>query len=59
MLDDDIVVADGRSVQCRISIGAAWNADGSIHADEMVRRADSALYEAKHAGKHTVRFASS
>ncbi len=57
LLDDDVVLADGRTVPCRLSIGAAWRASGAVETGALVRRADEALYEAKHAGKHTVRIA--
>ncbi|MGB3734209.1 MAG: sensor domain-containing diguanylate cyclase [Ilumatobacter sp.] len=56
LMDDDIVLADGRSVACHLSIGAAWCSSGWVETDELVRSADRALYEAKLDGKHTVRY---
>lgn len=57
LLDDDVVLSDGRSVRCRLSIGAAWDTGRRIDTEALVRSADAALYDAKHAGKHTVRVA--
>lgn len=59
LLDEDIVLRDGRSVPCRLSIGASWTRDGSANVDDLVRQADGALYDAKRSGKHAVRVATS
>jgi diguanylate cyclase (GGDEF)-like protein len=39
-----------------VSIGIAIFPDDGLSADELVRHADAALYEAKHAGRSTFRF---
>ena len=46
---------DGCAVQTRASIGIAMRT-GHIGAEELVRRADVAMYHAKGAGKNTFRF---
>ena len=37
-----------------ISVGMAQFPDGVTHADELIREADKALYEAKRAGKNRI-----
>jgi diguanylate cyclase (GGDEF)-like protein len=48
--------ADGRKVTCTASIGVALH-DRPETADDWMKRADRALYEAKAAGRDTVRVA--
>lgn len=55
--DGNVELTNGRSLPCRLSIGAVWSADGSEGSAGLVRRADEALYEAKQSGKGTVRVA--
>jgi diguanylate cyclase (GGDEF)-like protein len=49
----------GREVRLRASIGGALSGAGPIAADELVRRADGALYEAKRSGRGRVAWAGS
>ncbi len=41
---------------CSCSIGAALFSKGNESAEELLKRADTAMYQAKHAGRNTVRF---
>ncbi len=56
VLDEPIRVMD---VSCVIgcSIGAALFPDHARDVDQLVKQADTAMYEAKRAGKNTIRFA--
>ncbi len=45
----------GESVNVSASIGIASRADASIGADELIKEADEAMYEAKRAGKGRVK----
>jgi diguanylate cyclase (GGDEF)-like protein len=47
-------VADEVEVPLRCSVGAAVSGSGTATADELVRAADTALYEAKNAGRDQV-----
>jgi diguanylate cyclase (GGDEF)-like protein len=49
------VTVDGESTWVRSSVGIATVAAGSLHADELLRQADIAMYRAKEAGKSQVR----
>jgi diguanylate cyclase (GGDEF)-like protein len=49
------VTVDGESTYVRSSVGIATVAAGSLHADELLRQADIAMYRAKEAGKSQVR----
>lgn len=44
----------GRKIQVGASIGIAYD-DGAMSADELIRNADLAMYDAKRAGKHCYR----
>ncbi|WP_421245427.1 bifunctional diguanylate cyclase/phosphodiesterase [Aeromonas sanarellii] len=44
----------GRKIQVGASIGIAYD-DGAMSADELIRNADLAMYDAKQAGKHCYR----
>jgi diguanylate cyclase (GGDEF)-like protein len=44
-------VLDGHEVKVTTSIGIALNSGGDIEPDDLVRNADTAMYEAKRAGK--------
>ncbi|MGE6181911.1 bifunctional diguanylate cyclase/phosphodiesterase [Aeromonas media] len=44
----------GRKIQVGASIGIAYD-DGAMGADELIRNADLAMYDAKQAGKHCYR----
>ncbi|MCJ2009157.1 EAL domain-containing protein [Methylobacterium sp. J-092] len=46
---------DGRSVEIGVSIGFTVCSDGDVGSDELFKRADIALYEAKAAGRNTYR----
>jgi diguanylate cyclase (GGDEF)-like protein len=52
-LEPDFEV-DGHELDISVSIGIAWASDDSDTFDELVRRADDAMYEAKAAGKGRV-----
>lgn len=45
-----------RTYHCTSSVGIAMFRDQSISANELLKRADTAMYEAKAAGKNTLRF---
>ncbi len=45
-----------RSYQCTSSIGIALFKDQSVSADDLMKRADTAMYQAKAAGRNTLRF---
>jgi diguanylate cyclase (GGDEF)-like protein/PAS domain S-box-containing protein len=47
---------NGHDYQCTPSIGISLFADGPRECDELMKRADMALYSAKAAGRNTVRF---
>jgi diguanylate cyclase (GGDEF)-like protein len=44
----------GQSIRSTVSVGFAC-ADGDVNLDELISRADAALYEAKHGGRNLVR----
>ena len=44
----------GRKIQVGASIGIAYD-DGAMSADDLIRNADLAMYDAKRAGKHCYR----
>ncbi|MDO8597579.1 MAG: PAS domain S-box protein [Sulfuricaulis sp.] len=46
---------EGRTVAVHTSIGIAFFDGGAIEPDELIKRADVALYEAKNAGRNTYR----
>jgi EAL domain-containing protein (putative c-di-GMP-specific phosphodiesterase class I) len=50
------VVVDGQQLHITASIGVAVHQSGVADADELVRRADLALYRAKHDGRGRLRF---
>jgi diguanylate cyclase (GGDEF)-like protein/PAS domain S-box-containing protein len=45
-----------RSYQCTASIGITLFRDQSVSVDELLKRADTAMYQAKAAGRNTLRF---
>ena len=45
-----------RNYHCTASIGIALFSDNSLSVDELMKRADTAMYEAKAAGRNTLRF---
>ncbi|MFT3818922.1 MAG: EAL domain-containing protein [Rubrivivax sp.] len=49
-------VLDGGEVLSTASIGVAVSVAGEVSAEELLRRADTAMYEAKRAGRNGVRF---
>ncbi len=51
------VQVDGKSIPVTVSIGLAWTASAAYSQQECLKRADLALYEAKHAGRNQVRAA--
>ncbi len=54
----EIGLDDGSAVQTGISIGIALYPDDSTHADELLRSADQAMYQAKGGGRNGFRFCS-
>lgn len=48
-------LGDGVSYRARLSVGVGWSKSSRIDMDELVRLADTALYEAKAGGKGVVR----
>ena len=50
------IVHDGQQLHIAASIGVAVHQSGAADADELVRRADLALYRAKHEGRGRFRF---
>ncbi|WP_269475810.1 putative bifunctional diguanylate cyclase/phosphodiesterase [Aeromonas veronii] len=53
-ISDQQIEQGGRKIQVSASIGIAYD-DGSMGADELIRNADLAMYDAKQAGKHCYR----
>ncbi len=47
---------ESHSVHCTASIGIALFRDQSLSVDELMKRADTAMYQAKAAGRNTLRF---
>jgi diguanylate cyclase (GGDEF)-like protein len=45
---------DGHDISMTVSVGLATFPDDGLHADELLARADEALYGAKHAGRNRV-----
>ena len=56
----DLTVREGltntRSYHCTSSIGITLFRDSSLSADELMRRADTAMYQAKAGGRNSLRF---
>ena len=56
----DVVDSEGkqqkRGYHCTVSIGVTLYCDNSISVDELMKRADAAMYQAKGAGRNTLRF---
>ncbi|OHC65797.1 MAG: hypothetical protein A2040_04460 [Rhodocyclales bacterium GWA2_65_19] len=48
--------ANSRSYHCTASIGITLFRDQSLSVDELLKRADTAMYQAKAAGRNTLRF---
>ena len=53
---DDAEGSSPRIHQCTSSIGIALFRDQSVSAQELMKRADTAMYQAKAAGRNTLRF---
>lgn len=53
-ISDQQIEQGGRRIQVSASIGIAY-VDGAMGADELIRNADLAMYDAKQAGKHCYR----
>lgn len=49
-------LGEGVSHLVTMSVGISWSVDSQVGPEQLVRTADEALYEAKGAGKATVRF---
>ncbi len=56
----DLTILDGvqhkRSYRCTSSIGITLFRDSSLSVDELLKRADTAMYQAKDAGRNSLRF---
>lgn len=50
------ILVDGREIRIGLSVGIARGPQAGAGPDELLSRADRALYAAKAAGRHTVRF---
>ena len=48
------IAFEGRTILVTISIGAASSAPGQLGPEDLLRRADDALYRAKGAGRNRV-----
>jgi diguanylate cyclase (GGDEF)-like protein len=48
------ILVDGIPIACSLSIGVATAEPATANLDDLLRRADRALYHAKHAGRNTV-----
>ena len=55
-LPDQLGSRNTRSYHCTSSIGITLFCDNSLSADELLKRADTAMYQAKAAGRNTLRF---
>lgn len=53
--EEPLELADGCVHRARLTVGVGWTPDSQVDSDMLVRAADEALYEAKAAGKGTVR----
>jgi diguanylate cyclase (GGDEF)-like protein len=49
-------VVEGHTIAVSCSVGVALYPDDAIDQDELMRRADAAMYEAKAGGRDTARF---
>lgn len=48
------IVVEGKAIACSVSIGVATIESATTTLDDLLRRADRALYHAKHAGRNMV-----
>jgi diguanylate cyclase (GGDEF)-like protein len=48
---DALVVRDGREIRCTVSAGTAVARDGADAPQDLLRRADEAMYAVKRAGR--------
>ncbi|NNM82185.1 MAG: GGDEF domain-containing protein [Burkholderiales bacterium] len=55
----EVDIGQGASLSFSVSIGGTWLLDSDSKIDFLVKRADNALYAAKHAGRNCVRMDSS
>ncbi len=53
--EQELLLGDAMPFRARLTIGAAWSDDSILKADQLIRAADAALYEAKAAGKGVCR----
>jgi diguanylate cyclase (GGDEF)-like protein len=53
-LNDDPLCINGMTLHCGLSIGAAFADEDGLSPEDLLRRADFALYEAKNAGRGRV-----
>ncbi|MEM1333404.1 MAG: GGDEF domain-containing protein, partial [Actinomycetota bacterium] len=54
LLADDLLLPDGTTIGCSLSIGVAWTRSAGEGVQGLLACADAALYEAKLAGKRSV-----
>ena len=53
-LSDRPIIASGKAVSCTVSIGIAEMRENDVTIDDLLRRADEALYRAKEQGRNRV-----
>jgi two-component system, cell cycle response regulator len=53
----DFKIGEGKTIKCTVSIGVADLHQEGDSADNLLKRADEALYSAKHSGRNTVKVA--
>jgi diguanylate cyclase (GGDEF)-like protein len=55
LAESEVVVERGESLHFTVSIGVTCLCAADQNIDEVLKRADEAMYQAKHAGRNTVR----
>ncbi len=55
LAESEVVAGQGERLHFTVSIGVACLSAGDQNIDDVLKRADEAMYQAKHAGRNTVR----
>jgi diguanylate cyclase (GGDEF)-like protein len=55
LAESEVVAGQGERLHFTVSIGVACLSAGDRNIDDVLKRADEAMYQAKHAGRNTVR----